>query len=98
MIPIIITVAIADGNKSFLLANPDIIVIANCIPNIECIIARTSGTPKNIPICLNNALLIIFSSQPIFLKIVYLCLLSELSVNCFKAKIAELAIKNIIPK
>ena len=35
-------------------------------------------------------------SQPISLKIVYLCLLSELSVNCFNAKIAALAIKNII--
>ena len=46
--PIIITVAIADDNKSFLLAKPDIIDIANCISNIECIIARTSGTPKNI--------------------------------------------------
>ena len=61
-------------------------------------IASTSGNPKNIAICLNNALFIIFSSQPIFLKIVYLCLLSELSVSCFNAKIATLAIKKIIPK
>ena len=29
---------------------------------------------------------------------VYLCLLSLDSVNCFKAKITELAIKKIIPK
>ena len=43
-----ITVAIADGNKSFLFAKPDITDNANCIPNIECIIARISGTPKNI--------------------------------------------------
>ena len=88
--------AIADGNKSFSLAKPDIIFTANCIPNIECIIASINGTPKNIPICLNNDLFIVFSSQPIFLKIVYLCLLSELSVSCFNARIAELAIRNII--
>lgn len=93
-----ITVAIADGNKSFLFAKPDITDNANCIPNIECIIARISGTPKNIPICLYMLYLSFFHHNPIFLKIVYLCLLSELSVNCFKAKIAELAIKNIIPK
>ena len=33
--PIIITVAITDGSKSELLANPSIIVIINCIPKIE---------------------------------------------------------------
>lgn len=44
--PIIITVTTADGNKSSLLAKPDISSIANCIPNTECIIAKISGTPK----------------------------------------------------
>ena len=91
-------VEVTDGNSCSLLASADIQYNANCIPNIECTIATTSGNIKNIAICLNNALFIIFSSQPIFLKILYLCLLSELSVSCFKANIAELAIKNVIPK
>lgn len=68
------------------------------MPNIECIIARTSGNMKNIAICLNKVLLIICSSQPIFLKIIYLCLLSELSVSCLSAKMAQLTIRKITPK
>ena len=51
--PIIITVAIIDGNKSSDFASPAIIVMANCIPNIEWIIAKINGNPKNIAIWLN---------------------------------------------
>ena len=91
-------VAMTEGNNSSGDASTASIANINLIPKIECIIAKASGIIKKIQICLNNALLIIFSSQPIFLKMVYLCLLSELSVSCFKAKIAELAIKNTIPK
>lgn len=61
-------------------------------------IASINGNKKNIPICLNNALLIVFSSVPIFLKMSYLSLLSLLSYNSFKANIAPLEIKNTIPK
>ena len=55
---IIIEDAIIDGNKSFGDITSDSILSPNFIPNIECIIANISGTIKNIPICLNNALLI----------------------------------------
>ena len=44
------TVATTDGNNCSVLAKPDIIESANCIPNIECIIAKISGNMKNIPI------------------------------------------------
>ena len=66
----IIEDAIIDGNKSFGDITSDSILSPNFIPNIECIMANISGTIKNIPICLNKALLIIVSSHPIFLKIV----------------------------
>ena len=87
-----------DGSKSFLLASPAITFMANCTPKMEWMMARISGIPKKIPIWRNSDLFIIFSSHPIFLSMLYRCLLSELSVSCFKAKIAELAIRNIIPK
>ena len=93
-----ITVAIIDGSNCCLEASTSNTDKANCIPNMEWIIAKTSGSMKNIAICLNKAWFIIFSSQPIFLKIIYLCLLSELSVSCFNARIAQLAIRKIIPK
>ena len=76
----------------------DKIVFATCIPNIECIIAKANGIIKNIPICLNNALFITFSSVPIFLKISYLWILSELYESSFNESIAAPDIKNIIPK
>ena len=60
--------------------------------------AINSGNIKNIAICLNNDLFIIFSSAPSFLSILYLSLLSVLSVNSFSASMATLAIKNTIPK
>ena len=87
-----------DGNNSFGDASTESIDNTNFIPKIEWIIAKARGIIKNIRICLNNAWFIIFSSQPIFLSIVYLCLLSELSVSCFSANIALLVIKNTIPK
>ena len=89
---IIIDVSIPD------LPNADSIRFAHFIPNIEWIIASSSGARKKIPICFNNDLFIIFSSAPIFLKILYLSLLSDESDNSFKAKIAADDIKKIIPK
>ena len=94
----ITAVTIIEGSSSSGDANAASIDNINLIPNIECMIAKAKGIIKNINICLNRALFIIFSSQPIFRSIVYLCLLSELSVSCFNAKIAELAIKNTMPK
>ena len=93
-----ITVIITDGNNCFFETNVSNIDKANWIPNIECIIARTSGNIKNITICLNKVLLIICSSQPIFLKIIYLCLLSEFSVSCLSTKMEQLTIRKITPK
>ena len=61
-------------------------------------IAKIRGIIKNIPICLNKALLISFSSQPSFLSILNLFLLSLDSDNSFNAKIAALDIKKIIPR
>ena len=46
--------------SSKLLPNTDNIMLATFIPNIECIIAKNRGIMKNIAICLNSALLIIF--------------------------------------
>ena len=60
--------------------------------------AITKGTKKNIAICLNKALLINFSSVPIFLNILNLSLFSVASLNSFKASIAALLIKKIIPR
>ena len=52
---------------------------------------------KNINICLNNALLIIFSSTPIFLSILNFSTLSLDSDNSLSARIAAQEIKNKIP-
>ena len=65
---------------------------------MEWIIANNNGNKKNTPIWLNKALFIIFSSVPIFLNILNLSLLSVLSDNSFKASMAALDIKKIIPR
>ena len=97
MIIINIDVIMMDGSNS-LFPNTSKNFTANIIPNIECIIASIIGNRKNIPICVNNALFISFSSVPIFLNIINLSLLSLDSDNSFNASIAALDIKNIIPK
>ena len=58
--------------------------------------ARDKGIIKNNSVCLNNALLISFSSAPICLKTLYLFLSSIQSDNDFRARIADEDIKNII--
>ena len=90
-------VIIIDGNSPVRPIDRSI-VLQNFIPTIECMIAMKSGNPKNSPICLNNALFSIFSSAPSFLSITYLSLLSVDSDNSFKASIAALEIRNIIPR
>ena len=60
--------------------------------------ARDKGIIKNNSVCLNNALLISFSSAPICLNTLYLFLSSIQSDNDFRARIADEDIKNIIPK
>ena len=60
--------------------------------------ASNKGIAKKMAICLKRAFLIIFSSAPNFLIILNLSLLSLLSDNSFKAKMAALDIKKIIPK
>ena len=60
--------------------------------------ATKSGNIKNIPICLNNALLIISSSTPILLSILNFSTLSLDSDNSLRAKIAAQEIKKVIPK
>ena len=60
--------------------------------------AISKGNTKNIPICLSSALLIILSSAPSFLSIIYLSLLSLDSDNSFNAITAVELIMNIIPR
>ena len=71
--------------------------LQNSMPNIEWITAKIRGAIKKSEICVNNALFNILSSVPIFLNIIYLSLLSALSLNSFNARIAALDIKNITP-
>ena len=61
-------------------------------------LAKISGNMKNIPICLNKALLIIASSTPILLNILNFSTLSLDSDNSFRARIAAHDIKNMIPR
>ena len=74
------------------------IIRQNLIPKIVWTTANDNGNKKKISVCLKIALLIVFSSVPIFLRILYFSLSSKLSDNSFKAKIADDAIRKIIPR
>ena len=92
-----IVVIIIDGNKP-LVPKDSKINVQNFIPNIAWIIASNNGVIKNIAISLNKALLIIFSSVPRLRRILKRFLLSLLSLNSFKAKMAALDIRKIMPR
>ena len=76
----------------------DIKSFTTYIATIEWTIANANGAPKYIKVCINIDLFIILSVTPIFLRALYLFILSLASDNCWRAKTAALAIKNTIPK
>ena len=74
------------------------IFIANVRPKIEWTIAKKSGAAKNMAIWRKRARLIILSSAPKRLNIIYFSRLSDDSDNYLSAKIAALEMRKMIPR